>query len=139
MERIKIDTGIKSYEIEDVTGNVVGVISFNPSDSNIIQKYNDVVSALEDYFNARKENAFTEEEFVAAQNVIVDKLGELIGKDSAKTIFDISGPFSPMQNGALYLENVVNALGGIIEKETKKRMKKVETRMDKYLQGYKKS
>lgn len=139
MERVKIDDGSKTYEIVNLEDQVIGTFTFNPSDMSIIEKYDAVIASLEQYFTGLSEAGFTQEAMIEAQNNVKAKLSELVGGNAIDSFFSICAPFTPMQNGALYLENVVNALGGIIEKETKKRMKKVETRMDKYLQGYKKS
>lgn len=139
MERIKIDDGSKTYEIVNLDDQVIGTFTFNPSDMSIIERYDAVVKSLEEYFNSMREAGFTQQALIDAQNAIKEKLKELVGGNAIDSFFAICAPFTPMANGCLYLENVVNALGEIIEKETKKRMKKVETRMDKYLQGYKNS
>lgn len=139
MERIKIDDGSKTYEIVNLDDQVIGTFTFNPSDMSIIERYDAVVKSLEEYFNSIREAGFTQQALIDAQNAIKEKLKELIGGDAIDSFFAICAPLTPMQNGSLYLEVVVNALGEIIEKETKKRMKKVETRMDKYLKDYKKS
>lgn len=138
MERIKIDDGSKSYEIVNQDDKVIGTFTFNPSDTNIVQKYDAVVDSLDKYFDEIKDANFTKEYFIAAQDAIIDKFSELVGEDASKTFFSICGPFTPMANGNLYLQNVIEAVAGIIEKETQKRMKKVQTKMDKYLEGYRK-
>ncbi len=138
MERIKIDDGSKSYEIVNTEDRLIGTFTFNPSDTNIVQKYDAVVDSLDKYFDEIKGANFTKESFIAAQDAIIDKFSELVGEDASKTFFSICGPFTPMQNGNLYLQNVIEAVAGIIEKETQKRMKNVQSKMDKYLEGYKK-
>lgn len=138
MERIKIDDGSKSYEIVNQDDKVIGTFTFNPSDTNIVQKYDAVVDSLDKYFDEIKGANFTKESFIAAQDAIIDKFSKLVGEDASKTFFSICGPFTPMQNGNLYLQNVIEAVAGIIEKETQKRMKRVQSKMDKYLEGYKK-
>lgn len=138
MERIKIDDGSKSYEIVNQDDKVIGTFTFNPSDANVVKRYDAVVDSLEQYFEQVKDNTLTKELFVEAQDIITDKFSELVGEDASKTFFSICGPFTPMQNGNLYLQNVIEAVAGIIEKETQKRMKKVQTKMDKYLEGYRK-
>lgn len=138
MERIKIDDGSKTYEIVNKDDRLIGTFSFNPSDTNIIKNYDEVVKALEAYFEEMQNETFTKEKFVAAQDEIVDKISVLVGEDASKSFFSICGPFTPMANGSLYIETVINAVGGIIETETKARMKKVESRMNKYLEGYEK-
>ena len=137
MERIKIDDGSKLYEIVNTDDRVIGKFAFNPSDANLVAKYEAVIEKLQDYFKEIQAGVMTKERFIEAQDTIVDKFSELVGEDASKTFFSICGPFTPMANGNLYLETVIEAVYGIIEKETKKRMKKVQSQMDKYLDGYK--
>lgn len=138
VEQIRIDDGSKTYELVNVDGEVIGRITLRPTDTNIVEKYDKVIEALETYFNQMQDKPFEKEDFVNAQKEIVDRFSDLIGEDASKTIFSICGAFTPMASGQLFLEVVIEAIGNIIEKEAKTRMKKVETRMDKYLKGYKK-
>lgn len=48
------------------------------------------------------------------------------------------GPFSPLASGKLFFEEVVDAIGRVIETETEHRAKKVRTRMNKYVTKYRK-
>ena len=44
---------------------------------------------------------------------------------------------SPMANGNVYAENVLEGIGAVIEKETKKRIKRMDAQANKYLENYK--
>lgn len=138
MERIKIDDGSKTYEIVNQDGDVLGILRFNPSDANIMKRYDAVIDELQTYLDAASHETFTREKFVEAQDAITQKMDELLGGNAASALFSVCGALSPMANGNLYIETVLEAIGSIVEKETSKRMKKVETRMNKYLEGYKK-
>lgn len=135
MERIKIDDGSKTYEIVNLDDQVIGTFTFNPSDANIIKRYESVVDAIQEY--AAKDEPMTPELLNEAQELITQKVSELVGVDTSKTFFSICGALSPMANGNLYVLNVIEALGAVIEKETNQRMKKVNAKMNKYLEGYK--
>ena len=136
MERIKIDDGLKTYEIVNQDDVVLGTFTFNPSDANIIKRYDDVVAELEKY--AEQDFVMTKEKFEEIQEHITHKMDDLVGADTSSTFFSICGALSPMANGKLYIQTVLEALGAVIEKETKKRMKKVDAQVNKYLEGYKK-
>ena len=58
--------------------------------------------------------------------------------DSKESFFSILGPFSPLASGKLFFEEVVDAIGRVIETETEHRAKKVRTRMNKYVAKYRK-
>lgn len=135
MERIKINDGSKSYEIVNQDDQVLGVFRFNPSDSNLIEKYNDVVESLRTY--ALESDSGEEQAVKEASGLIRDKLDALFGEDTSKTFFSIAGPLTPLSNGQFYIENILEAIGAVIETEMEVRVKKVRKRMDKYTDKYK--
>lgn len=136
MERMRINDGSKSYEIVNQNDVVLGVFTFNPSDMNIIEKYNDVIDSLKTA--TEKMNAGTEEELIAASNLLREKMDLLFGEDTSRTFFSVTGPLTPLSNGQLFVENVLEAIGEIVEKEMNVRIKKVRGRMDKYTAKYNK-
>lgn len=139
MEQIKINDGSKSYEIVNQDNKVVGVFTFNPSDANIVARYNKVIEEMDEYFSGIDEkDVVTTDRFVEFQDRIKKSVDDLVCQDTAESFFAVTGPLSPLTNGKIYVEEVMEAISKIIEKETSQRMKKVQTRMDKYLQGYKK-
>lgn len=136
MERIQINDGSKSYEIVNQNDKVLGVFTFNPSDMNIIDKYNDVVESLKTA--TEKMSTGKEEELTEASSLIREKMDILFGEDTSRTFFSITGPLTPLSNGQLFVENVLEAIGAIVEKEMNVRVKKVRERMDKYTAKYNK-
>ena len=70
--------------------------------------------------------------------MVADELSYLIGSNSKESFFSILGPFSPLASGKLFFEEVVDAIGRVIETETEHRAKKVRTRMNKYVAKYRK-
>lgn len=136
MERIKINDGSKSYEIVNQNNKKLGVFTFNPSDTNIIEKYNSVVESLETTTDKMKTGE--KEDMIAAADVLREKMDGLFGEDTSKTFFSITGPLTPLENGQLFVENVLEAIGAIVEKEMKIRVKKLRVRMDKYTEKYNK-
>lgn len=58
--------------------------------------------------------------------MVADELSYLIGSDSKESFFSILGPFSPLASGKLFFEEVVDAIGRVIETETEHRAKKFE-------------
>lgn len=135
MERIKIDDGSRTYEIVNQDDVVLGTFTFNPSDANIIKRYDAVVDELGRY--AEQDFVMTQDKFVEIQSELVSKMNDLVGADTESTFFSICGALSPMANGKLFIQVVLEAIGAVIEKETKKRMKKVDAQVSKYLEGYK--
>lgn len=134
MERIKINDGSKSYEIVNQEDKVLGVFTFNPTDTNIVERYNAVAEELKEA--VKNVEGGGEQTLVAASNKIKEKFGELIGGNT-ETFFTITGPLTPLSNGQLFVENILEAIAQIIEKEMNVRVKKVRAHMDKYTDRYK--
>lgn len=135
MERIRINDGSKSYEIVNQEDIVLGVFTFNPTNMDIVEKYNAVTSGLKEAFQLLPEG--NEQAIIEASNQIKEKFDELIGGNAAKTFFAITGPLTPLSNGQLFIENVLEAIAQIIEAEMKVRVEKVRSHMNKYTDNYK--
>lgn len=130
--KIVIDDGSKIYTIENKRGKFLGKFEFRPSDTNILKRYEEVV----DFFNTFKMPEDTEEAVKAAEKEMVDKISYLIGGNSEEAFFSILGPFSALASGELFIENVLNSVSAVIEKEMSVRTRKVQRRMNKYVQKY---
>lgn len=130
--KIVINDGSKIYTIENKRGKFLGKFEFRPSDTNILKRYEEVV----DFFNTFKMPEDTEEAVKAAEKEMVDKISYLIGGNSEEAFFSILGPFSALASGELFIENVLNSVSAVIEKEMSVRTRKVQRRMNKYVQKY---
>lgn len=137
MERIQINDGCKEYEIVNQNGKVLGIFRFNPADTNIIEKYNAVIEELQKAVFSKDEGN-GEEVLLAASGLIKKKMDELFGEDTSRTFFSITGPLTPLADGKLFAESILEGIGAAVEKETKARLKKVRARMDMYTGKYNK-
>lgn len=54
MANIKIETGLKVYDIEDENGNVRGQISFNPSDMNFFERAEKIKEKINELMDEAK-------------------------------------------------------------------------------------
>ena len=129
---IIIDDGSKVYTIKNRRGKALGTFEFSPSDTNIVGRYEEVV----EYFNNFKIPEETEEAVRKVEHEMVEKMNYLIGGDAEEAFFSILGPFSVLASGELFIENVLNAVAKVIEREMSVRTKKVQRRMNKYVQKY---
>ena len=122
MQKIKFDSGIKEFQINDG-----GVLRFNPSDVNV---YNRFMNAIEDI---RKVEKALEDKFkalaAAGANVSFLQLSAEADKEVKRILADVFGShndfdaifggvnvMTPTFNGELVLTNFLNALLPIIEK-----------------------
>lgn len=129
---IIIDDGSKVYNIKNKQGKMLGKFEFRPSDTNIVERYGEVV----DFFNNFTVPENKDDAIKTAEKEMIDKMSYLIGADSKKAFFSIMGPFSALASGELFIENVIGAISKVIEKELSVRTKKVQRRMNKYVAKY---
>lgn len=129
---IIIDDGSKVYNIKNKQGKMLGKFEFRPSDTNIVERYGEVV----DFFNNFTVPENKDDAIKTAEKEMIDKMSYLIGADSKEAFFSIMGPFSALASGELFIENVLGSIAKVIEKELSIRTKRVQRRMNKYVAKY---
>ena len=137
--KITINTGFKTYDLVNEKDELLGQISFNPSDVNITQRYKKVVEELEKMDISEKPSSETEdliESIRKADEIIYEKINYLTNADIAETLFSIMGPFSPMPTGQYFVEYIMEVIGNIITQETGARVKKMKQRIQKHTKKY---
>lgn len=137
MDTLQIKTGAKTYEIKDENGELLGSFTFVPSDTNLIPRYNKMIADFEELAEQEKDTLFSEETLERVQNQAIDLLSAFAGEDMRDSFFKKLGAFTLTEDG-LYIVNIMQALATVIEKETSTRMKKIDKKVSKYLEGYKK-
>ena len=131
---IIIDDGIKVYNIKNLRGKLLGTFEFRPADTNIVNRYEEVVDFFNNLSIPESENA--EETVKEVEKQVVEKMDYLIGGDSKAAFFSIMGAFSVLASGELFFENVLGAVAKVIEREFSVRTKKLQRRMNKYVAKY---
>lgn len=129
-----IDSGLCTYEIKDADGRSFGSFTFNPSDTDIIKRYEKVAKTLENLEildPAEGENPFKE-----LDQVIYKEIDYLLNGNVSEAFFSIMGPFSPLASGQLFVESVIDAIGQAIQAETGERMKKIAGKISKHTAKY---
>jgi uncharacterized protein YqgV (UPF0045/DUF77 family) len=137
--QIIIDDGFKTYELINKEKKVLGVISFNPSDVNIVYRYKEVVEELEKINVNTKAEGNTEETIEAirqADEIAYEKINYLANADVAQTLFSIMGPYSIMPSGQSFVEYIMEVIANIITQETGVRVKKMNKRIQKHTSKY---
>ena len=92
--KIIIDDGSKSYTIENKKGKKLGVFEFRPSDTNIVNRLDEVIEFFNTYKIPDGEDGVSK-----AEKEIVDKISYLINADAEESFFKILGAFSALENG----------------------------------------
>ncbi len=130
---LRVNTGMVKVPVIDEDGEELGFIRFNPTDADIVKRYKTVV----EFFRGMGDREGTEdgEEIVRLSDEVREKIDYLFNAKVSDTLFLKCGPFTPMENGDIYLSVVIEALDGLISQVMDDRiakMKKVEEATREY-------
>lgn len=134
-EKITFNTGAKTYEIVDQDGNDLGVFRFIPSDAGILKRYKEA-AAFFSGINDRIKNKDFEEILPELEKEAGEKIDLLFGASVSESFFKITSPFTIIDSGETFAEQIITVIGGIIEKELSEREKKQQARIDEYVAKY---
>ena len=129
--QIHLDTR-ELIEIVDSNGNVTGHFRWNPSDLDIVKRFDSVVN----FFNSMQVNENNADEISEA---IKNQANYLLDSPNAAEELFHCNPLTPRSDGTYYFEYVFNTLAEFVKSELKVRVPKVTSRMKKYTAKYEKS
>lgn len=136
MGKIVVDRGYEEFTIEDKEGNVLGKFEMNPADMELAKRYEIVAHNLQNMAEKLEESGDTVADLLSCEKYIYEQIDYLFNSNVAEKFFSITSPFSVLASGEFFVENVLNAIGGLIESETGKRMKKIQSKVSKYASKY---
>ena len=138
-KQIKTAVEAEEYEFLDASGKPLFTISFHASDIAIIHRYDEVVTYLNKLDTSTLQTAEnTSEELARIENELAEQLDKMFNANISEPIYSVMSPFTPLSSGKLYIEEIIEKIGGLIEAETGARLKKVQSRMSKYVAKYQK-
>lgn len=135
----------ETVRIKDHTGKVLSEFSFNPSDANIVNRYEEFVKGLEELKNQIQAYEESEKNGTYDQNVdklniinksIYERVDYLLNADAAESIFSVMGPLSPLPNEDYYFTFILEQIGKKIQNATGARIQKINTRIQKHTAKY---
>lgn len=131
----QIQTSVKQaeYEFLDSDGGILFTLRFNP-DLDIARRYEKTVDFLNNMFEGQDEKDI--DAFFAKSDELKEQLNEMFGSDISTPIFSVMNPFTPLENGKFYVEEIIEKLGQIVESELDVRVKRVQSRQSKYTAKY---
>ena len=137
--KLTVDTGAITIELVDEKGREIGTFDFNPSDSNIIRSYNEVVAHFGEISQSiRDAGGLGEEEVGRISDEIAQQIDYLLGYNVSEQVFCRLGALTITGNGDLYFERVLDGIADVIEKITSQRVEKKLARVRKATEKYSK-
>lgn len=135
---IQIDDGSEVFDIVNMRGEVLGQFRFIPSDFDIVKRYDEAVSAFEDM---KRELETQENPGIEYMKELDERMGRqvdhLFGAPVSEKFFSITSPFTILNSGQFFVENVINAIKAVIEQKRDIKLKAIESHVQKYTQKYK--
>lgn len=138
MASIKIETGLKTYDIEDEHGNIRGQITLNPKDMGFFSRAQKMRDRILNYMNSIDwdNNDKTDDEiliiFDTTDKIIKKEIDDLFGQGTSDIIFGTQSSLSTI-NGISFVERFLTTFMPIIESEFKEELKNSSNRIDKYV------
>lgn len=131
---IRVSTGKITVPIIDSDGETVGKITFNPTDVDILKRYEAVIDAL---------NAITVPDGADADAIftVSDELKRqvdfLLGYPVSDEIFGRCNPLTLTDTGDFYIDVVLAGIGDLLEQITKQRIERKKAKIRKAAAPYK--
>ena len=127
---IRIDDGSETFDIVNQRGELLGQFTFIPSDFDLVKRYEETVKAFE---GMQKELSGKE------STATLDDIKTLDKRMCQQVDYLFNAPVSMLNSGQFFVENVINAIRGVIEQKRDVKLKAVQSHVNKYTQKYKAS
>lgn len=138
---IQINDGSEVFDIVNTRGELLGQFTFIPSDFDIVRRYEETVQKFEEMQKAIEEKTEQEEPGVEYLKELDAEMGKqvdyLFNAPVSEKFFSITSPFTVLNSGEFFVENVINAIRSVVEQKRDVKLKAVENHVKKYTDKYK--
>lgn len=129
----QIDRGMKTFQVKDIDGTVLGEVRFNPGDLGLIGRWNECEKKIREL---QKTAANTPEGIFAADRTIKEQIDFALGCKASDVFFQGVSCFAVCNDGELVLEKVLQSIQPVIQEAQQAAMRASEQRMAAYTNGY---
>ena len=140
-----VEDGIQRIPVYNQDHEQIGLFKFNPTDINIVNRYNEVADQFDDVIaplkdaGVTKDGEGTDDESIElineAEKRLIELLDYMLGSDSREAFFTKVHAFTPV-NGNFYCENVFKSIGSFIEKKHDVEINRLHARIENHTHGY---
>lgn len=132
--------------IKRADGKILSEFYFNPSDANIVERYDEFVDGMKElsekiknYENIKEKNNNIEKTKTALKEIsmeIGEKVNKLLNEEVSDKIFNVMGPLTPLPDGDYYFVFIIDQIGIKIKNATGQRLNKMEMKIKKHTSKY---
>lgn len=118
---LKVNTGAIKVPVLDESGEELGYIKFIPTDVDILKRY----KAVEEHFRTLElPSDPTSDDMLALSDDIKEQFNILFNSDVSTGLFGKTSPLTPLEDGTLYFQSVVDGISDLLEQVAANREKK---------------
>lgn len=134
MKQIIIEDDLEEFQVTSKSGDLIGVVKFNPTDNGIVERYNSVSEELNKLVRIPGESDM---EFLErAEKKIKEIIDNVLNQKCSDIFFSVTSPLSVLESGNLYCEAVLDGIATAIEEAAGTRIKRIRTKVNKYAKKY---
>lgn len=130
---LRIDLGLRTYDIEDADGNFVGAIRFNPADIGFVARWN----SFQEYATRLADNPpRTPQAMAAADEELKRLMDKVFAAPCADVLLQGQSCFAMCMDGRFILTNVLEALVPVMKGAITEAQQASAERMAKHTATY---
>ena len=134
---LKIDRGLKSYEVKDIDGTLLGTLYVNPADIGIAARLEEARRAIQQLADGLASDADADvDKIIEADKLIREQINYIFGRDASSVFFKGVSALALLPDGSMVFEKVLQATVPIIEDAVGKAIKASQMRVQKHVGVY---
>ena len=132
---LKIDRGIKSYEVKDIDGTLLGTLYVNPADIGIAARLEEARRAIQQLADGLAADAGVDQ-IIEADKLIREQINYIFGSDASSVFFKGVSALALLPDCTMVFEKALQAAVPIIEDAVGKAVKASQKRVQKHVGVY---
>lgn len=132
---LKIDRGLKSYDVTDADGTQLGKVFINPADLGIYARLDEARRNIQELASGLTD-AFGVEDIAKVDKAIKEQINYIFGSDASAVFFQGVSSLALLPDGALVFEKVLLAVVPMIEDAVGDAVKASKKRVAKHTAAY---
>ena len=134
---LKIDRGLKSYEVKDLDDTLLGTIYVNPADFGIAARLEEARRTIQQLADGLASDADADvDKIIEADKIIREQVNYIFGSDASSVFFKGVSALALLSDGSMVFEKVLQAAVPIIEDAVGKAIKASQMRVQKHAGAY---
>ncbi|MEE1463644.1 MAG: hypothetical protein UF444_13320 [Ruthenibacterium lactatiformans] len=136
MATLKIDLGLKSFEVCDTDGNALGTIRFNPSDPGLLPRWKDAERRVRELASTPDGEYDTPDGLAMLDHEVKAQIDHAFGTPVSEVFFQQVSSLAICEDGSMVLDHVLQAVEPIILEAQKTAQANSEARIKAHTGKY---